>query len=211
MKALKKRLLRSLALALAPPIGALFIRTLYATCKKEFHIAERIGEESVIFAFWHGDLLFPSYLYSRFRKKPRAKVLISDHFDGKIIAKVISYFGFETIEGSTNRSAVKALIGGIKALREGYDVGITPDGPKGPRYTISDGVVAMAQKSGAKVVVFSCVPSKYWQFRSWDRFVVAKPFAKLDFYASKALDVSDMELEDAKRLISEELMRHAID
>jgi lysophospholipid acyltransferase (LPLAT)-like uncharacterized protein len=98
----------------------------------------------------------------------------------------------------------------IKTLKNGYDIGITPDGPKGPRYEVSDGVVAMAHKSKAKVVAFSCVPSSYWQLGSWDKFVIAKPFSTLDFYASEPMDLSDIEMEDAKVMIKKELMRHAI-
>ncbi len=99
---------------------------------------------------------------------------------------------------------------GIKSLREGYDIGITPDGPKGPRYEVSDGVIAMAQKGGAKVVLFSCIPSSYWQLNSWDKFTVPKPFSTLDFYASAPIDLKEMTMEDARVLIKKELMRHAI-
>ena len=210
MKKLKKRILRSLALLFVPPVGTLLIRFIYLTCKKNFHIAKAIDKEPVIFAFWHGDLLMQPYLYYQFRKTPKANVLISDHFDGLIIAKIMVYFKLGTIHGSSNRSAVRVLMQGIKSLKAGYDIGITPDGPKGPRYEVSDGVVAMAHKSKAKVVVFSCVPSKYWQLNSWDKFTIAKPFATLDFYASEPFDLTELSMEDAKVLIKKELMRHAI-
>jgi lysophospholipid acyltransferase (LPLAT)-like uncharacterized protein len=210
MKKLKKRILRALALALVPPIGTLLIRFIYLTCKKNFHIAQDIGEKPVIFAFWHGDLLMQPYLYYKFRKTPKANVLISDHFDGQIIAKIMVYFNLGTIHGSSNRSAVRVLMQGIKSLKEGYDIGITPDGPKGPRHEVSDGVIAMAHKSKANVVAFSCVPSKYWQLSSWDKFTIAKPFSTLDFYASKPINLHDTELEDAKAVIKKELMKYAI-
>ncbi len=210
MKKLKKSILRSLALYIVPPIGNFLIRLIYLTCKKNFYITKEITQEPVIFAFWHGDLLFQPYLYYQFREIPKANVLISDHFDGKIIAKIMVYFKLGTIYGSSNRSAVRVLMQGIKSLKEGYDIGITPDGPKGPRYEVSDGVVAMAHKSRAKVVAFSCVPSRYWQLKSWDKFVIAKPFSKLDFYASAPLDLSDVTMDDSKEMIKKELMRHAI-
>ncbi len=210
MKKLKKRILRSTALALVPPIGTLLIRLIYLTCKKNFHINKAIGEKPVVFAFWHGDLLMQPYLYYQFRQTPKANVLISDHFDGKIIAKIMVYFKLGTIHGSSNRSAVRVLMQGIKSLRDGYDIGITPDGPKGPRHEVSDGVIAMAHKSKAKVVIFSCVPSHFWQLSSWDKFTIAKPFSTLDFYASRPFDLSDMSMDEAKVLIKKELMRHAI-
>jgi len=210
MKDLKKRFLRSFALNIVPPIGTLMIRFIYLTCKKNFHISEGIGKDTVIFAFWHGDLLMQPYLYYQFRKIPKANVVISDHFDGKIIAKIMVYFKLGTIHGSSNRSAVRVLIQAIKTLKEGYDIGITPDGPKGPRHEVSDGVIAMAHKSGSKVVAFSCKPSRYWQLSSWDKFTIPKPFSTLDFYSSAPMDLSEMDIEDARSLIKKELMRHAV-
>jgi len=210
MKDLKKRFLRSLALRVVPLIGTLLIRFIYLTCKKNFHIASEIGSDPVIFAFWHGNLLMQPYLYYQFRKRPKANVLISDHFDGKIIAKIIVYFKFGILHGSSNRNAVRVLMQGIKSLKEGYDIGITPDGPKGPRHEVSDGVVAMAHKGGARVVLFSCVPSSYWQLPSWDKFTIPKPFATLDFYASSPMDLSELALQEAREIIKEGLMQHAI-
>lgn len=148
------------------------------------------------------------YLYFQYRKQPHAKALISDHFDGLLISKTIRYFGFETIAGSSNRQAVKALLQGIKALKEGYDIGITPDGPKGPRHFVSDGIVVMAQKAKADVVLVEILPTKYWQFSSWDRFKVPKPFGTIRYYAKK-VDLSDLQLEEAKKLVHEGLLEHA--
>lgn len=169
---------------------------------------QQIPQESVVFAFWHGDLLMQPYLYYQFRNIPKANVLISEHFDGQIIARIIRHFGLGTIHGSTSRGAAKVLIQGLKSLSEGYDIGITPDGPRGPRHEVSDGVVVMAQKRHAKVIVFQCVPSRFWQLGSWDRFVIPKPFCTLDFYASEPIDLSGMEMERAKALVKEKLMEH---
>jgi len=204
---LKKKIARALALFFLPPIGAFLIWLLYRLNKKEFYIDPSVSDKPTIFAVWHGDLLMLSYLYFQYRKKPHAKVLISDHFDGLIISKTIRYFGFETIAGSTNRKAVKVLLQGIKALKEGYDIGITPDGPKGPRHTVSDGVIVMAQKTGADIVLVEIKPTKYWQFGSWDRFKVPKPFGVLKYYA-KRVNISDMKLEEARELIAKGLCAH---
>lgn len=168
-----------------------------------------IPKEPVIFAFWHGDLLMQAYLYKQFRTIPKAKVLISDHFDGQIIAGVIRFFGIGTIHGSTTRGGAKALIQGLKSLSNGYDIGITPDGPKGPRYTVSDGVVVMAQKRQTKVIVYSCIPSSYWQLGSWDRFVIPKPFGVFNFYASEPIDLAGMTITEAKECLHKALMLHA--
>ena len=150
---MKKRILRALALVVVPFIGMLLMRFLYFTNRKIFHLSQDIPSEPVVFAFWHGDLLMQPYLYYQFRKIPKANVLISDHFDGSLISKVMEYFKLGTIAGSTNRNAAKVLIQAIKSLKDGYDIGITPDGPKGPRYSVGDGIVVMAQKTGAKVII----------------------------------------------------------
>ena len=169
-----------------------------------------IPQEPVIFAFWHGDLLMQAYLYKLFRTVPKAKVLISDHFDGQIIAGAIRFFGLTTIHGSTTRGGAKVLIQGLKSLSDGYDIGITPDGPKGPRYTVGDGVVVMAQKRQTKVIVNSCVPSSYWQLSSWDRFVIPKPFGVLNFYASEPIDLAGMTMPEAKECLHKALMFYTI-
>jgi len=207
---LLKKILRSLALWALPLIGTLLIRFIYLTSKKHFHLPNVIPDEPVIFAFWHADLLLQPYLYYRFRSTPKAKVLISEHFDGQIIAAIMKFFKLGTIHGSTTRGGAKVLIQGLKSLSQGYDIGITPDGPKGPRYTVSDGVIVMAQKRQSKVIVFHCRPSRYWQLSSWDRFVVPKPFGTLDFYASEPIDLEGLEMEQARAIITENLMKHAL-
>ncbi len=207
---MRKRFLRALALTLVPFIGALLIRLIYFTSRKHFHMPQTVPQEPVIFAFWHGDLLLQPYLYYQFRKTPKAKVLISDHFDGQIIARIMTFFRLGTIHGSTTRGGAKVLIQGLKSLSEGYDIGITPDGPKGPRYTVSDGVVVMAQKRKTKVIVYSCVPSSFWQLGSWDSFVIPKPFGVLNFYASEPIDLEGMEMDVAKEHLRQILMIHAL-
>lgn len=148
------------------------------------------------------------YLYSHYRKTAHAKVLISSHFDGAFISKTIEYFGLGTIAGSTNRNAVRVLIEAIKVIKEGYDIGITPDGPKGPRHEVADGIIVMAQKTKAKIVLVEIKPTKFWQFNSWDKFTVPKPFGTLCYYASEMLDVSGMELDEAREFIKKGLLKH---
>lgn len=205
-----KKLFRALALIVVPFLASVLIRLLYLTNKKEFKDSVVTDEKPLIFACWHGELLMLPYLYSRYRKTPHAKVLISNHFDGLLISKTIEYFGLETIAGSTNRNAAKVLIQGIKALKEGYDIGITPDGPKGPRHEVADGIIVMAQKTKTKIVLIRMLPTKYWQFKSWDKFTVPKPFGTLKYYATTPIDITGLELEEARTLIQERLHNYEI-
>lgn len=148
------------------------------------------------------------YLYSFYRKKAHAKVLISNHFDGELISRTIRYFGLGTLAGSTNRNAARVLIQSIKTIKEGYDIGITPDGPKGPRHEVADGIIVMAQKAKAKIVLVEIKPSKFWQLNSWDKFVIPKPFGIINYYSTSEIDVSGMDMESARNLIKKGLLQH---
>ena len=152
VKLLTKKQKRSLGLFLIPFIGSLIIRLLYITTKKRFHAPKSLGDDNFIMACWHGELLMIPYAYLRYKKKPNVKLFISEHFDGELIAKTLSYFGFGTIRGSSTRGGAKALIKAIKDVRDGSDIGITPDGPKGPCHEVQDGIIAIAQKTKKKIV-----------------------------------------------------------
>lgn len=191
-----------------PFLGSLLIRLLYLSNKKEFHFSNVLDEEPKIFACWHGELLLLPYLYFHYRKKPNAKVVISSHFDGKLIAKTVKYFGLDTIAGSSNRNPARALIQALKTLKEGSDIGITPDGPKGPRHEVSDGLIIMAQKTGAKVVLLNIKPTKFWQLDSWDEFIIPKPFGTLHYYATEPLDLVGMDTQEARDMVKERLLSH---
>jgi len=205
---LLKKISRLLALIFVPFIGSVLIRFLYYTNKKVFHAPQTITDESVIFACWHGELLMLPYFYKHYRKTPHAKVLISNHFDGELISRTIKYFGLGTLAGSTNRNAARVLIQAIKTIKEGYDIGITPDGPKGPRHEVADGIIVMAQKTKAKIVLVEIKPTKFWQLNSWDKFIIPKPFGVLHYYGTEELDVSGMELEEARSVIKRGLLAH---
>ncbi len=208
MKKITKKVFRFLALILIPTIGSLLIRLLYITNKKVFHAPKTLGDKNFIMACWHGELLMIPYAYTHYKKDPKVKLVISEHFDGNLIAKTLNKFGFETIRGSSTRGGVKALIESIKSLKDGYDLGITPDGPKGPRYEVHDGIIVMAQKAKVKIVLVEIKPTKYWQISSWDKFIIPKPFGIINYYISDFIDVENIKLEDAKMLVKNGLLKH---
>ncbi len=208
MSWLTKKIFRFLAIKIVPFIGSLLIRFLYTTNKKVFHAPNDLGEKNFIMACWHGELLMIPYAYTRYKKNPNVKLLISEHFDGNLIAKTLNKFGFGTIRGSSTRGGAKALVESIKALKNGSDIGITPDGPKGPRHEISDGIIVMAKKTNTNLVLVEIKPTKYWQLKSWDKFVIPKPFGTIHYYISDLIDIKDIEFEKAKILIKEGLIKH---
>jgi hypothetical protein len=205
-----KRLSRRLASVFLPFIAAIVIRLIYLTTRKKFHPPVVVPKEACVIGFWHGDLLMQPFIYRDWRKKGKIAVMISDHFDGELLTKTMRYFGLETVRGSTRKGAARALMQAIKKVREGYDLGLTPDGPKGPRFSVSEGIIAIAQKTDSPIILQNSVPDRYWQLGSWDRFVIPKPFCRIDFYCSEAFKVTGMPMEEAKQLIHDKLMDKSI-
>lgn len=161
-------------------LGAGLVGALFATTR-----AERIGRDHyeryremgqpVMFVFWHGQLL-PLVHYHRHEA---IVVLVSEHEDGEYITRVIERNGFETVRGSSTRGGTKGLKGLVRAAREGHDLGVTPDGPRGPRGEFKPGALLAAQMAGLPVVPISVRASSGWRFRSWDGFLVPKPLARI--------------------------------
>lgn len=210
MRFLLKKISRSLASVVVPFIGSVLIKIIYYSSKKTFHPPKTVPQERCVIGFWHGDLLLQPLNYKNWRKDPKAVVMISEHFDGELIAKTMNYFGLGTIRGSSRSGAARVLMQAIKKVRDGYDLGITPDGPRGPRFSVTEGMIAISQKLDRPIVVQNCVPSRYWQLGSWDKFVIPKPFCHLEFYCSEPFKVTGMNMEDAKKLIYDKLMKHSV-
>ncbi len=209
---MKKKISFYLLTKILPYILQLFVRFLYLTNKKVYHYPKNIAQdENIIVAMWHGDLLMQPFNYRHFRKDGTIKVIVSEHKDGEIIRKTVEYLGVGGLSGSSSKGGAKVLIGAIKALKNGIDVAITPDGPRGPIHSVADGIVAISQKTKAKILPFSSKPSKYWQVKSWDKFIVPKPFGRIDFYVGEPFDVEGLEMEDAKKLIHDKLMENQLD
>lgn len=193
-----------------PFILQLFVRFIYLTSKKVFHHPKKLDDKVYVVAFWHGELLMQPFNYQKLKPSGKVSAMISDHRDGEAITKTVEHLGIYSIRGSSTRGGAKALIGAIKELKGGDDIAITPDGPKGPRHSVADGIVAISKKTNAKILVFNCKPSKYWQFNSWDKFIIPKPFGKIEFFIDEPLDISALENEEAKELIKEKMLVNAM-
>ncbi|RYG46894.1 DUF374 domain-containing protein [bacterium] len=131
-------------------------------------------EGSAIFCGWHGR----SFVFANHFRKRGIWVLISQSRDGEMQARLFGRLGFQLIRGSTGRGGVRALIEAVRVLRKGEKMAMTPDGPRGPSGVCQIGVIAMAQKSGAMLVPtgVSCRPR--WRVKSWDRYIIPKPFGR---------------------------------
>lgn len=139
------------------------------------YAAERAAGRAVVLVLWHGEML--PLLY--FHRNRGIAVLVSEHGDGEIIARILHDFGFRLIRGSTSRGAARALIAVDRELRAGVDVGITPDGPRGPRHSVAPGALLAAHRAGVTLMPLAAKASAFWQLGTWDRFMIPKPFARI--------------------------------
>lgn len=142
--------------------------------------------EPFIACFWHGRLLMMGYNWDRQRD---FYMLISQHADGQLIARTVEKFGFKTLAGSSKRGGGEALRAMLRVIKDGGSVGITPDGPRGPRMRASMGAIALAKLSGVPVIptVFACRRRRV--LNSWDRFLLPGLFSKGVFVWGEAFDV----------------------
>jgi len=152
------------------------------------------GEKHFTLAFWHGRLLMEPFV------KPKGRemhVLISAHGDGKLISKTMTYFGIDTVEGSSSKGAIGAVKGMLKVLKKEQNICITPDGPRGPFQTAADGVVHVPAKAKVPVipVAFSTRGAK--KLGSWDKFMIPFPCSKLIYVVGAPVHISDVSNESA--------------
>ncbi len=128
-----------------------------------------------IYCFWHQCVL-PCTMYFR---HSRAVILISRSFDGEMITRVLRMFGFDAVRGSSSRGAREGLLGLARILESGRTAIFTADGPRGPIYQTKMGPIKLAQMTGAPIGAFHLEPERAWTMRSWDRFLVPKPFTRI--------------------------------
>lgn len=140
-----------------------------------------------IFSIWHGQLL-PLLWHHR---DQGVSILVSDHKDGELIARFAESIGYGTIRGSSSRRAAGALLGLVRALGEGQEVGITPDGPRGPAYSYAPGAAVAASKARALVLPMAAHASSAWRLGSWDKFMIPKPFARVTVAYGAAVKLPD--------------------
>ena len=130
-------------------------------------------QQKYLFCFWHENLLAPCAFFAR----PDVKVLISQHADGELIARVCQHLGFGVVRGSTTRGGMAAL---RQLIRDSThcSLAVTPDGPRGPRRQVEPGLVYLAAKTGLPIVPLGVGYSNAWRLKTWDRFCIPKPFSR---------------------------------
>jgi lysophospholipid acyltransferase (LPLAT)-like uncharacterized protein len=154
-------------------------RTLRFELDDRAGIAGKPVTKNYIGAFWHNRLLIFALVLRRFFPNRKGAALISASRDGDLLTDAIERLGFDVVRGSSSRMGASALLQLSDTLAAGRDVVITPDGPRGPVYELGPGIIFLAQKTGAPVLPMNLEYSSCWRFKSWDRFIVPRPFSKV--------------------------------
>lgn len=199
-----------LLLALGYRLLVLLACTLRYRIDDRANIAGQPADGACLFTTWHNRLLLLPYVVRRFVPARKPTALVSASKDGSILADMIQRFGFGTVAGSSSRRGAAALRQLSEIVAAGGDLAITPDGPRGPVYRLSGGVVFIAQKTGAPVVPAHMEFSSCWRMKSWDRFIVPKPFStvRVTFGERHHVRATTNEEEfEAERLRLEEAMK----
>jgi lysophospholipid acyltransferase (LPLAT)-like uncharacterized protein len=178
--------------------GTVVIRSLAATWRFRQLNYEPVGafraqRRAAIYAFWHAQML----PFLALHRNANAAVLVSVHRDGERIVHAAARFGFRAIRGSTSRGAAGALRGLVRALQDGLEVVVTPDGPRGPAEQFAAGTLIAAQQTGVPVVLMAAAAHRAWRLGSWDRFIIPKPWTRITVAYSEPLPVAGSSPRDA--------------
>lgn len=161
-------------------IGTLVIRALAMTWRVRYvnrSVVDdlRARKQPFLYVLWHGQLL--PLLYTH--RDREIAVMISEHRDGEIIARIAAALGFRLVRGSTSRGAARALLSASREIETGHSVAVTVDGPRGPAGVVAPGALVISQRTDAPMVPTAASATRAWRLRSWDRFLVPKPFARV--------------------------------
>jgi lysophospholipid acyltransferase (LPLAT)-like uncharacterized protein len=202
-------------LVIVPFFGSLALRLLSLTIRKKTLYSERFQKfrdqgQRVIAAFWHQRLLMMPF----FPRPGKTGMLISQHPDGEIIARLIRYLGIDSVRGSTTRGGLSALRGMVRFYREGGHLAITPDGPQGPKYVVQMGVIELARLTGSFIFPLTYGASRKRSLPTWDHFIIPIPFCRIVYIWGEPVcvprDSKPGEMEE-KRLLLQDRLRQITD
>lgn len=177
----------------------------YAGAAEELLTYWRRGERTII-AFWHSRILLMPFPY----RGQKACIMNSAHRDGEIITRVIKRFGVAAVRGSSTRGWLGGLKGMLDAYRQGYDLIVVPDGPRGPRYHAKPGVLQLARATGAPIFPVTYGAAWAVTIPSWDRLLVPFPFSRVVYLVGQPIrvpaDASAEELEEKRQALEQSLI-----
>jgi lysophospholipid acyltransferase (LPLAT)-like uncharacterized protein len=189
-------------------LGSAALNALMATCRYRREGVENYDRfwrqgKPVIFTLWHGRLLPCTH----FHRGQGVVTLISQHRDGEYITRVVRKWGYTAVRGSSTRGGLEALRELIQHVKKGRSLAITPDGPKGPFEKMKPGPVLMAQRTGAPIIPTVSGADRAWYVGGWDRFMIPRPFAKLQIAYGEPVFVPRRASEEEIAAIADDVER----
>ncbi|MGI8604014.1 MAG: lysophospholipid acyltransferase family protein [Verrucomicrobiales bacterium] len=173
-------------------------------------LADENSPKGMIWLAWHNRILLSMVFFWRFCGRRKGAVLTSASRDGEIFAQTCRHLGYGAARGSSTRRRLAAVRESLSLLAAGYNLGVTPDGPRGPRYHLQPGVLLLAQKSEAPVLPIFFRTQSCWRLKTWDGFVIPKPFSRVDVILGPFLQLRPIETAEdfeAERLRLEQTLR----
>ncbi len=187
---LDRKTKKKLTFYLATKFGWLFIlalgKTLFIKEKGKKHLNQLIREnKNYIYALWHGRIIVPIFV----NRNEKICPMVSLHADGEMIAQTMQRLGFNPVRGSSTRGGKKAFHDMVNTIKQGVVGAMIPDGPTGPRHKFKPGTLYLAQQAEAYLIPTTFSANRKFVFKSWDRFVLPKPFSKNLMLYGKPLKV----------------------
>ncbi len=192
-------------------LGATIFRLIGLTTRYDVRQREKLeeyrGEDNgpVLIALWHGSCFAPMY----YHRGNGMCVITSKSPDGQILSNILHGLGYQTVRGSSNRGATRAIIDLARIVNEGADACIAVDGPRGPALETKPGIILLAKITGRPILPIAASPKSYWQFQSWDRFRLPLPFTRAKIYGGTPVhvppDADDAMMEQKRQDVQRQL------
>jgi len=168
--------------------------------------AYRTKDQPVAMVLWHNRLFLSAEIVRRFRGGRPAYALVSASQDGAWLTAFFSLAGLRTVRGSSSRLGREAATALVETMRAGHDIGVTPDGPRGPCYEMKPGGVIVARRTRAPILLIGGEFESAWRLRSWDRFYIPKPFSRVRMRCEVIAPEQLADREAALALLQERLL-----
>lgn len=172
----------------------LYLKIVYLSSNVQFILSNNFTKEKflklngTIFTFWHNRSAFMFKVFESSNEE--FNVLVSPHTDGRITKELLKKFKGKVIEGSTNKNPTIVIRQIIQSLSNNGNILLTPDGPRGPMYKINSTVTEIARRYNCPLIPISCMSSRYFTLKSWDKFIMPLPFGKIIIIIGEPINLS---------------------